>query len=88
MEEKNETNEVNETSKIYSKVPTKTGFWSSFKNFWLQPIVVELTPHQKKVFKEVHDFWNSEIHIEDGNVVLRKNADDIESEEPEVKVSL
>lgn len=80
----------NETNKIYSKVPAKTGFWTSFKNFWLQPIVIELTPHQKKVFKEVHDFWNSEIHVEDGNVVLRKSAEDIvdDEEDPDVKVSL
>lgn len=86
--------ENNEKNTIYSKVevPAKVGFWSSFKNFWLQPIVLELTPHQKKVFKEVHDFWNSEIHVENGNVVLRKNPNDVEeaesSEEPDVKVSL
>ena len=43
-----------------------------------------------KVFKEVHDFWNSEIHVEDGNVVLRKSAEDIvdDEEDPDVKVSL
>ncbi len=80
--------ENNESNKIYSKVPVKTGFWTSFKNFWLQPIVLELTPHQKKIFKEVHDFWNSEIHIENGNVVLRKNPDDIDDDETDLKVSL
>ena len=80
--------ENNESNKIYSKVPVKTGFWTSFKNFWLQPIVLELTPHQKKIFKEVHDFWNSEIHIENGNVVLRKNPDEIDDDETDLKVSL
>ena len=68
----------------YTKVPVKKGFWQSFKAFWLQPVVLELTPHQKKVFQEVHDFWNQEVHVENGNVVLRKVA----ITEPQVKVSL
>ena len=87
--EENEVNEVNEAneSNVYSKVPVKAGFWTSFKNFWLQPITLELTPHQKKVFQEVRDFWNQEVYVEKGEIRLRKRADSIE-EEPEVKVSL
>ncbi|MBR3133851.1 MAG: hypothetical protein IKG56_00125 [Clostridia bacterium] len=72
----------------YSKVPVKTGFWQSFKAFWLQPVVIELTPYQKKVFNEVRDFWNQEIHFENGSIVLRKAEDETTTEEPEVKVSL
>ena len=68
-------------NKEYSKVPVKAGFWDGVKAFWLQPIVVELTPKQQKVFKEVHDFWNQEIHFENGSIVLRK-AQDLE-ETPE-----
>ena len=64
--------------------------WTSFKNFWLHPIVLELTPHQKKIFQEVHDFWNQEVYVEKGEVRLRKPQDDsiMEQEETEVKVSL
>lgn len=88
MEENEEVVVENEAteSNAYAKVPTKVGFWQSFKNFWLQPIVVELTPHQKKVFQEVKDFWNQEIYVEKGEIHLRKNADSIQDEE--VKVSL
>lgn len=78
-------------SKVYSKVPAKVTMWNSFKNFWLHPIVLELTPHQKKVFQEVHDFWNQEIYIEKGEVRLRKpqTADSIiNEEEAEIKISL
>ncbi len=79
-------NEQNNQSNVYAQVPVKTGFWNSFKNFWLQPIVLELTPYQKKVFKEVHDFWNQEIVVEHGEVHLRKaqSYDD----EPDITVSL
>ena len=68
----------------YAKVPVKKGFWQSFKAFWLQPVVIELTPHQKKVFQEVHDFWNQEVRVENGNVVLKK----ANTAEPEINVSL
>jgi len=71
----------------YTKVPVKSGFWQSFKAFWLQPVVIELTEHQQKVFQEVRDFWTQEVKVENGNVVLRKKAEPV-SEEPEVKVSL
>ena len=82
--------EQNNESKVYSKVPAKVSMWTSFKNFWLHPIVLELTPHQKKIFREVHDFWNQEVYVEKGEVRLRKpQADSImEQEETEVKVSL
>ena len=72
----------------FAKVPVKSGFWQSFKAFWLQPIVLELTPYQKKVFQEVHDFWNQEIHVENGSIVLKKAQEEKNEVEPEVTVSL
>lgn len=69
----------------YAKVPVKKGFWQSFKAFWLQPVTLELTPYQKKVFQEVHDFWNQEIHVENGNVVLKKPEHE---DETKINVSL
>ena len=84
MEENNENK-----NEVFSQVPTKVGFWHSFKNFWLQPITLELTPYQKKVFKEVHDFWNQEVYLENGDVKLRKPVFDAEEiKEPEVDVNL
>ena len=77
-----EENEV----KSYSKVPAKVGFWSSFKTFALKPIVVELTPYQQKVFKEVSDFWNQEVYFDNGfHLRPRQSA---APEEPELEVSL
>lgn len=87
MEENNQYNEPSKNQpSAYAQVPVKTGFWNSFKNFWLQPITLELTPYQKKVFQEVHDFWNQEIVVEHGEVHLRKaqSYDD----EPDITVSL
>ena len=72
----------------YSKVPVKSGFWQSFKAFWLQPVVIELTPYQKKVFNEVHDFWHQEVHVENGSIVLKKPQAETFDEEPEVNVTL
>lgn len=90
MEENNQFNQYNEPSNnqpsAYAQVPVKTGFWNSFKNFWLQPITLELTPYQKKVFQEVHDFWNQEIVVEHGEVHLRKAQS--YDEEPDITVSL
>ena len=62
----------NNNSKVYSQVPAKVGFWQRFKDFWTQPITLELTPKEKKVFAEVHAFWNQEIVVENGKVHLRK----------------
>lgn len=70
-----------ENNAAYSKVPVKVGFWGNVKNFWLQPITVELTPKEKKVFKEIHDFWNQEIYVENGIVRLRKAQDAQQQEE-------
>lgn len=48
-------------------LPVKTGFWNSFKSFWLQDIdwnkeiKVELTPYQQKVEDEVNEFLHQEI---------------------------
>lgn len=84
-------------NKAYSKVPVKAGFWSKFKSFWLQPIVLELTPKEKKVFGEVHDFFNQEIYYEKGSLKLRKNPNDVvkanlqsnsELEDENIKISL
>lgn len=62
---------IMENNTSYSQVPVKAGFWQSFKSFWLQPIAVDLTPKEKKVFKEVHDFWNQELYLENGLIKLR-----------------
>lgn len=49
------------------KLPTKTGFWTKFKAFWLQDIdwnkevVVELTPYQQKVEDEINEFLHQEV---------------------------
>lgn len=77
-----EENEVKE----YSKVPAKVGFWSSFKSFALHPIVVELSPYQQKVFKEVSNFWNQEIYFDKGFHLRPRTVYD--QDEPELKVSL
>ena len=42
-------------------LPTKPGFWTKFKNFWLQDIKVELTPKQQKVEDEINEFLHQEI---------------------------
>ena len=50
-----------------SNLPTKVGFWSKFKAFWLQEIdwnkeiKVELTPYQQKVEDEINEFLHQEI---------------------------
>ena len=75
--------------KDYTKVPAKLSPWSSFKNFWLKPIVLELTPYQEKVFKEVHDFWNQEVYYDKGfHLRPRQEFAGINDEEPEVNISL
>ncbi len=73
--------------KIYSKVPAKVDTWTSFKKYALYPVTVELTPYQQKVFKEVSDFWNQEVYLENGELRLRPR-DSAEEEEPEVKIEL
>ena len=42
-------------------LPVKQGFWSKFKNFWLQEINVELTPKQQKIEDEINEFLHREI---------------------------
>lgn len=50
-----------------NNLPTKAGFWSKFKGFWLQDvdlnkeIKVVLTPYQQKVEDEINDFLHQEI---------------------------
>ena len=51
-------------------LPTKVSVWTKIKNFLFQDIVIELTPKQEKVFKDVHDFWHQEITKEDVKKVL------------------
>ena len=61
-----QNNEIEKKSSDYTKVPAKVSPWTSLKNFLFQDIVVELTPKQKKVFKEVRDFWTQEIYFDSG----------------------
>ncbi len=56
-QEENATVGVNQASTL----PTKVGFWTKFKNFWLQEIKVELTPKQQKVEDEINEFLHQEI---------------------------
>lgn len=44
-----------------SELPTTTGFWNKFKNFWLTPITVELTPYQQKVEDDINQFLHQEV---------------------------
>lgn len=42
-------------------LPTKVSGWTKVKNFFLKDVVIELTPHQQKVFQEVRDFWCQDV---------------------------
>ena len=59
--------QANQVATSNSKLPTKRGFWSSFKAFWLQEIdwnteiQVELTPYQQKIEDEINEFLHQEI---------------------------
>ena len=50
-----------------NNLPTKTGFWSKFKAFWLQEIdwnkeiKVVLTPYEQKIEDEINEFLHQEI---------------------------
>ena len=54
---------------VDTALPVKQGFWSKFKAFWLQDaeeflnkeIVVELTPKQQKMEKEINEFLHQEV---------------------------
>ena len=76
-----------ENNAAYSKVPVKVGFWGNVKNFWLQPITVELTPKRKKYLKKYTIFWNQEIYVENGIVRLRKAQDAQQQEEVKEKAA-
>lgn len=58
---------ANNLQSVGTNLPTKQGFWSKFKAFWLQPvdwkkeIKVELTPYQQKVEDEINEFLHQEI---------------------------
>ena len=82
-----ENNEIEKNSSGYTKVPAKVSPWTSFKNFLFQDIVVELTPKQEKVFKEVRDFWTQEIYFDNGFHLRPYSYKSVENSE-DVKVSL
>lgn len=55
-----------------SALPVERGFWSKFKGFMFKEITfanilprvnfeLELSQYEKKVFKEVKDFWTQDI---------------------------
>ncbi len=52
-----------------SALPKKIGLWSKVKNFLFQEIdlnkkvVLELTPKEEKVLKEVRDFWLQDVQF-------------------------
>ena len=79
--------ENNENNSVYTKVPANVSPWTSFKNFLFQDIVVELTPKQEKVFKEVRDFWTQEIYFDNG-FHLRPNRFNNPEQLQEVNISL
>lgn len=51
----------NETDGTKFNLPVKVNTWTKIKNFLFQEVHLELTPYQKKVLGEVHDFWFQEI---------------------------
>lgn len=57
----------NQEQQRNKSLPTKTGFWTKFKAFWLQDIdwnkeiVVELTPYEQKVEDEINDFLHQDV---------------------------
>ena len=82
-----ENNENEKNSSVYTQVPAKLSPWTNFKNYIFQEIVVELTPKQEKVFKEIRDFWTQEIYFDKG-FHLRQYSYRKEEESQDVKVSL
>ena len=81
-----ENNEKN--SSVYTQVPAKVTNWSKFKSFLFKEVVVELTPKQEKVFKEVRDFWTQEIYFDKGFHLRPYSYRHEENEESNVKISL
>ena len=81
-----ENNENEKNSSVYTQVPAKLSPWTNLKNYLFQPIVVELTPKQEKVFKEVRDFWTQEIYFDKGFHLRPYSYRNEESQD--VKVSL
>ena len=61
----NSAEPMNENVETGKALPVKPSVWTKVKNFLCQDVVVELTPKQEKVFKEVHDFWHQEITGQD-----------------------
>lgn len=62
-----------------SNLPTKKGFWGSFKGFWLQEIdlnkPITLSPKAAKVIGEVHDFWCQDINFSEFHDFLFQEVD-------------
>ena len=76
-------------SSVYTQVPAKVSAWTSFKNFLFQDIVVEITPKQQRVFREVRDFCTQEIYFDNGFHLRPYSLRfDNENQEQDVKVSL
>ena len=54
-------------SAVASNLPKEVSIWGKIKAFLLQDVnrevEITMTPHQEKVFKEVHDFWFQEINF-------------------------
>lgn len=61
MEEEQGFVEINLEENRGQQLPTKAGFWSKFKAFWLQDVVIELTPYQQKVEDDINEFLHQEI---------------------------
>lgn len=80
--------EENENKSVYTKVPAKVSPWTSFKNFLFQDVVVELTPKQEKVFKEVREFWTQEIYFDKGFHLRKNRFSQADDELKEVNISL
>lgn len=66
----NSAEPMNENVENGKTLPAKPSIWTKVKNFLCQDIVVELTPKQEKVFKEVSDFWHQEITGQDVHDLL------------------
>lgn len=50
-----------ETITENSGLPMKTNFWTKVKSVLFREVKIELTPHQKKIEKEINDFLHQEI---------------------------
>ena len=54
--------ENNIENNAVKNLPSQVSIWSKIRNFLFQDITIKLTPKQRKVLKEVHDFWHQELN--------------------------